>query len=82
MDSRPVEGSSTRRPLMLAAVVLVVLTAALVPFGPRPLGPTISFLPAMLAVVADLDVMTVYVLVAEFRDSGDARLLALSLAYI
>ena len=82
MEIHSGEASADRRPLVVAALVLAVLTAALFPFGARPLGSTISFVPAVLAVVAGLDMMTVYLLVAEFRDSGDARLFALALAYI
>jgi diguanylate cyclase (GGDEF)-like protein len=45
-------------------------------------GPAASFLPALLAVVACFDVMSVYLVVGEFRDSGDRRVLMMSCAYM
>ena len=67
---------------MLVGASIVVATAAVVPFEDRALGPTPSFVPALLAVVAVCDVLSVYLLVADFHDRGDRRLLALTAAYV
>ena len=72
----------SRRPLLVAGVVTMAFTAAVLPVGGDHLGPTVSFLPAMLAIVACFDVMSVYLLVGEFHDSGDRRVLAMSWAYV
>jgi diguanylate cyclase (GGDEF)-like protein len=57
------------------------ITAALLPFGTAHVGPTVSFLPAVLAAVASFDVISVYLLVGDFRDTGDRRILATAWAY-
>ena len=67
---------------MFAALAAVAFTAALLPLGGRQLSATTSFLPAMLAIVGCFDVMSVYLLVGEFRDRGDRRLLMMSWAYV
>ena len=71
----------SRRPLLATSAVAVVGTAALLPFARHPLGVSASFLPAMLSVVACFDVLSVYLLVGDFRDRGDRRLLAMAAAY-
>jgi diguanylate cyclase (GGDEF)-like protein len=65
-----------------AAAVLVLASAALLPVAAHQLGPTVSFLPGMLAVVACFDLMSVYLLVGEYRDTGDRRILAMSWCYV
>lgn len=81
VGSAPGNGVPSRRPLVGAGVATVAFAAAVLPVGGRHLGPTVSFLPAMLAVVACFDVLSVYLLVGEFHDSGDRRMLATSWAY-
>lgn len=73
---------ASRRPLLVAAIMTIGVTTGLLPVGGRELGPTTSFLPAMLAVVACFDVMSVYLLVGQFHDSGDRRVLIMSCAYV
>ena len=70
------------RPLVWAVSISIAFTVLLLPFGGRQLSPTVSFLPAMLAIVACFDVMSVYLLVGEFHDSGDRRVLVMSWAYV
>src|SRR5690242_16463069 len=69
-----------RAPLVVsvgvAAAAMVVLPWEKVPIGPHP-----GFLPAVLAVVACLDLLSVYVLLAQFRSGGDRRLLAMGWVY-
>ncbi|GAC1439904.1 MAG: hypothetical protein NVSMB55_02750 [Mycobacteriales bacterium] len=81
-DIASLERPASRRPLALAAVIAAAFTAALAPFGAHPLSPTVSFLPAMLAIVACFDAMSVYLLLGEFRDGGDRRVLMMSWAYV
>jgi len=70
------------RAVVLSAVIVVGLTAAVLPVSGHRLGPTVSFVPAMLAVVVCFDVMSMYLLVGEYRDGGDLRLLVMSSAYL
>jgi len=76
------ERIASPRPLLVAALVTIGVTAVLLPVGAGELGPTRSFLPAMLAIVACFDVLSVYLLVGEFHDHGDRRVLVMSLAYV
>lgn len=71
----------SRRPLQVATLATVAVTVALLPFSHRLLGQAPSFLPAMLGIVGCFDVMSIYLLVGEFRDSGDRRVLFMSWAY-
>ena len=73
--------SVPRRALLVMAGVVVVLTALLVPVGSRQLPNSVSFVPAMLSVVACFDVISVYLLVGDYRDRGDVRLLLMAWAY-
>ena len=63
--------------LAVAAVVLLVLPVADTPLAAQP-----SFVPVMLAVVCCFDVLSVALLVGQFRDTGAPRALALSWAYL
>jgi EAL domain-containing protein (putative c-di-GMP-specific phosphodiesterase class I)/PAS domain-containing protein len=80
----PVGKSSARRlagllsPLLvLGAVVCVVQPEASVQLPGSPL-----FIPVMLALVACFDVLSVGLLVGQFRDTGQRRVLALSWAFM
>lgn len=70
-----------RGPLTLSLVALAV-TLVLLPVGPRQLGPTTSYVPAVLAVVACFDVMSMWLLAGEYADTGDPRMLAMAVAYL
>jgi len=67
---------------MTVAVVVVVATVALIPVMSLQLSTSVSFMPAFLAVVACLDLLSVYLLVATYRDRGDLRVLVMSCAYV
>ena len=69
-------------PLIATAAIAVVTTVVLLPVGSHQLAPSVSFLTAVLAVVACLDVLSIYLLVATYRDSGDLRVLVMSCAYV
>lgn len=66
--------------VVCAAAVLVTVVVS--PMGGRVLGPSPSFLPAVLSVVACFDVLSLYLLVGEYHDTGDRRMLAMSGAYL
>jgi len=59
----------------------VVAAAVLMPFSQRPVGPSISFVPALISIVACFDIMSVYLLAGDYRDRGDIRLLVMASAY-
>jgi len=69
-------------PLVITAAVVIACTAAIVPVMRTQLGPSISFMPALITAVAIFDVMSVYLLLGEFRDRGDRRSLAMASAYV
>ncbi|HEX8497847.1 MAG TPA: hypothetical protein VF661_11695, partial [Actinomycetales bacterium] len=71
----PATGTASRRPLVAVAAAAVLVTLALLPVSHSQLGASVSFVPAMVAVVTCLDVLSVCLLVADFRDRGDRRLL-------
>lgn len=71
-------GRSVRR----AAAVTVLVTAALMPFGALQLPSTVSFVPALIAMVACFDLLSVILLVGAYRDRGDVRLLLMATAYV
>jgi diguanylate cyclase (GGDEF)-like protein len=60
----------------------VLVTLVMLPFGSHHLGPTTSFVPAVLATVACFDIMSVWLLAGEYLDTGDRRLLGMTLAYL
>jgi len=59
----------------------VLVTALVLPIGGRQLGPSVSFVPALLSVVACFDIMSAYLLVGDYRDRGELRLLVMACAY-
>jgi diguanylate cyclase (GGDEF)-like protein len=75
------ERTSRTWPLALGGG-LALATAGLLPFAARQLGPTTSFVPALLSTVASFDVISVWLLTADYRDTGDRRVLAMALAYL
>lgn len=70
-----------RAPAIVCAVALAV-TVALVPVGAHQLGSTPSYVPAILAAVACFDVMSVWLLIGEYLDSGERRMLVMAAAYL
>jgi diguanylate cyclase (GGDEF)-like protein len=67
---------------LIAGVVIVGASAALLPVARHTLAPTTSFVPAILAVVACFDLMCTYLLISDYLDTGDARMLCMAAAYI
>jgi len=66
---------------VVVAGAALLVTGFVLPIGGRQLGPTVSFVPALLSVVACFDIMSAYLLVGEYRDRGDIRLLVMAGAY-
>jgi diguanylate cyclase (GGDEF)-like protein len=71
----------SRRLPWLAATVVVAVSAALLPFSHRGLGHAASFVPAMVSVIACFDLLSVYLLVGDYMDRGNRRLLVMAWAY-
>ncbi|MDQ1662047.1 MAG: hypothetical protein QOJ68_2027 [Blastococcus sp.] len=76
--------SSRRRTwgVVLPALALGAVVCAVLPLGTDPLGRASIFIPVMLAMVGCFDVLSVVLLVGQFRDTGGPRALALSCAYL
>jgi len=70
------------RALWAVAVATVTATAALLPLGYLTVGHSVSFVPAMIGIVTVFDLMSVYLLVGDYRDRGDVRLLAMAGGYV
>jgi len=69
------------RPVLLAAVSLILMTLVLLPFGHIQERSTVSFMPALISLVAGFDLLSVYLLVGGYRDRGDKRLLLMAATY-
>src|SRR5690242_7081777 len=69
-----------RAPLAVSAGVAAAAMVVL-PWGSHQVGMHQGFLPGVLSVVAGLDLLSVYVLLAQFVSEGDRRLLAMGWAY-
>src|SRR5579863_9526126 len=67
---------------LVAGGVIVLASAAVVPFAGHVVGPTSSFVPAMLAVVLCFDLMSTYLLITNFLDTGELRMLLMAGAYL
>jgi len=66
---------------VVVAGAAMLVTVVVLPVAGRQLGPTVSFVPALLSVVACFDIMSGYLLVGDYRDHGDVRLLVMACAY-
>ena len=72
----------TQRSTLAVSLVAVLATMIALPLGSAQLGPTTSFVPAVLATVACFDIMSVWLLAGEYLDTGDRRMLGMTLAYL
>lgn len=68
--------------LAVPLLVVAAVTCVILPVGGRQLGPSVSFVPAMLALVCCFDVLSVVFLLREFLDTGERLPLRLSWAYV
>ena len=65
---------------MVVAGAAMLVTVFVLPIGGRQIGPPVSFMPAVLSVVACFDIMSAYLLVGDYRARGDPRLLVMACA--
>jgi diguanylate cyclase (GGDEF)-like protein len=72
----------TQRSTLLVSSIAILVTLFVLPLGGRHLGPTTSYVPAVLATVACFDIMSVWLLAGEYLDTGDRRMLGMTLAYL
>jgi PAS domain S-box-containing protein len=70
------------RDVLLPVIVLGLAVCAVEPGASAQLGQQPVFIPVMLALVGCFDVLSVVLLVGQFRDTGGPRALALSCAYV
>ena len=77
-------GAATSAPgPVVLSLIAVAVTLALLPIGARDLGPsTAGFVSAVVAVVACFDLLSMWLLAGEYRDTGDRRMLAMGIAYL
>ncbi len=66
----------------MVAGIATATTLLAIPFCRHNLGLSTSFLPAVLAIVACFDVISVVLLAGDYLDGGDRRLLATSGAFV
>jgi diguanylate cyclase (GGDEF)-like protein len=72
----------TQRSTLLVSWLAILVTLVVLPLGSHHLGPTTSYVPAVLATVACFDIMSVWLLAGEYLDTGDRRMLGMTLAYL
>jgi diguanylate cyclase (GGDEF)-like protein len=68
--------------VFVTAVVVVGFSIAILPVMHVQLRSSTSFMPGLLGAVTVFDLMSVYLLVGDFRDRGELRTLVTSLAYV
>lgn len=76
------QAASNARPVVVGMVTVALLVLCIQPFSATPLGGWSSFVPAMLALVGVLDVISAVLLVRQYRDVGDRRALVLAFSYV
>ncbi|MEO7262946.1 MAG: sensor domain-containing diguanylate cyclase [Jatrophihabitantaceae bacterium] len=74
--------SREQRSPVIVSSIAVLVTLLVLPLGSHHFGATTSYVPAILAAVACFDIMSVWLLAGEYLDSGDRRMLGMSLAYL
>jgi diguanylate cyclase (GGDEF)-like protein len=67
--------------VLLTAAVVAGVSTGIMPFVHVQLNASTSFMPALIAAVTVFDVMSVYLLAGEFRDTGELRNLVTTVAY-
>lgn len=80
-DERTISGPGGRRVALFVAAILVAVIGVLPTSGVH-LGDVPGFAPAMLALVACLNMLSAVMLVRQFRDAGERRALLLASAYL
>lgn len=75
-------GRASKLPLLVTALVSLTVTGVLIPVSQVQLGASVSFVPALIAVVAVFDLMSAYLLLGDFLDRGHIRILVMAAAYV
>ena len=81
MGASSTRASSTRW-LVTSLVAVGVLVMVAAPFAGRDVGQRTSFVPALLALVGCLDLLSAMLMVRQFHAVGDRRALVLAAAYV
>ena len=81
MDVAALSGGRPWRAPVSFATAVVAAACVVVPWMSQSAGPSTAFLPAVLALVACFDLLSVYLLVQHFRGEGEPRTLAMAAAY-
>lgn len=68
--------------LLLSLVPVALLVAYVLPISGSTVGGSTAFMPAMLALVAGLDLISAVLLTSQFRAAGDRRALVLASSYV
>lgn len=66
----------------MSMIAVAVTVVGVTPFGALALGGRVSFVPAMIATVGTLDLLSTILLLRQFRISGDRRALVLATSYV
>jgi hypothetical protein len=61
---------------------VALATAAVFSYASHQLGATTSFIPAMVCAVVCFDAMSAYLLIGDYLDNGDVRILIMTSAYL
>ncbi len=77
-----VEPTSRRGVLTWSLAAVGVIVVVVLPFSALDLGGRPSFVPALLAVIISLDLLSAVLLIRQFHDSGDRRALFLASSYV
>jgi diguanylate cyclase (GGDEF)-like protein len=72
--------SLVRGPVVVASLAILA-TAVLLPMAGLHLGNLKSFVPMLLVTIICFDVMSVFLLIGDYLDTGDIRILAMTWAY-
>ena len=82
-DHSPLQVRRTRHSrLVVAGLLVVVIVVCVLPFSRIDLGGRSTFVPAIFPLVCGLDLLCAALLVRQFRDSGDARIILVASAYV
>ena len=68
--------------LVVAGLLVVVVVVCVLPFSRIDMGGRSTFVPAIFPLVCGLDLLCAALLVRQFRDSGDARVILVASAYV
>ena len=80
--AQPHVGHARHSRLVVAGLLVVVVVVCVLPFSRIDLGGRSTFVPAIFPLVCGLDLLCAALLVRQFRDSGDVRVILVASAYV